>query len=204
MGATRNSVERYFDAQARGYQRKVSRGLLGRIREREHRAVMRLLDAKAGDVVLDAGCGSGFHAAPLLQRGCIVEGVDLSPQMVKQAIERGLSARVADLESLDLGREYDKILCCGPLEFCADPANAVLSLRRHLKPSAVAVILYPRRNAFGRLYQLFHRRHGLHIRLFSDTEMSELLRLADLRLDQRLLPSPFSSVIRVLPGRLSS
>src|SRR5687768_8290468 len=35
--------------------------------------------------VLDAGCGTGRMSAYLTERGCLVEGVDLSPGMVAMA-----------------------------------------------------------------------------------------------------------------------
>ncbi|XVX19527.1 class I SAM-dependent methyltransferase [Actinomycetota bacterium] len=54
--------------------------------------------------VLDAGCGAGRMMPYLADRGCRVEGVDLSPEMVRR-VRRDhplFVARVSSLTSLDL------------------------------------------------------------------------------------------------------
>ncbi len=43
------------------------------------------VSSDAGGRVLDAGCGAGRMARHLADRGCLVEGVDLSPGMVAMA-----------------------------------------------------------------------------------------------------------------------
>ena len=57
----------------------------------------------SGDArVLDAGCGAGRMSGYLAERGCLVEGVDLSPGMVRMArrAHRDLSFNVGTLADL--------------------------------------------------------------------------------------------------------
>lgn len=189
-------VRRYYDRHATDYQARFSRGLLGRLRERERAAVMELLDPKAGERILDAGCGTGFDAVPLMERGCEVDGVDLSPGMVEIAKGRGVNATVADLHDLDLGRRYDKVLCAGPLEFCASAGRVVARLAAHLAPGGTLVLLFPPPTVTGRAYRLYHRSHGLRIQLYPVAQMRELCRAAGLEPEAVRRPGPFTAVLR--------
>ncbi len=58
--------------------------------------------AEDGATVLDAGCGAGRLSRYLADRGCVVEGVDLSPRMVAMARRDhpDLSFQVGSLTSL--------------------------------------------------------------------------------------------------------
>lgn len=63
--------------------------------------------------VLDIGCGSGDPIARhLLQRGCALTGIDLSPELIAMARAQHPQANwtVADMRGLDLGRAFSGIL----------------------------------------------------------------------------------------------
>lgn len=199
--ASAAAVRAHYDREAAGYHARFSSGLLGRLRARERAAVMELLDPRAGERVLDAGCGPGFDARPLMERGCAVVGVDLSPAMVAVARARGVDASVADLHELDLGRRFDKILCAGPLEFCASAGQVLHRLSAHLEPGGALVVLFPPPTAVGRLYRVYHRRHGLPIRLYPVEAMRELMRAAGLAPDAERRPGPFTAVVRARAPR---
>lgn len=186
----------HFDAEAARYRTRFSSGVLGRLRREERRAVYALLEPAPGDVILDAGCGPGTDAVPLLELGCQVEGVDVSPRMVEQARAHGVPAQVVDLHELDLSRHFDKILCCGPLEFCTDPARVIGRLAAHLNPGGRLVLLFPTPANGGMLYRFYHRtKNGLSIRLFSIGEMLDLAHRAGLVGRRCERPSSFSMVI---------
>lgn len=71
--------------------------LAGRYREHDYADATRYFERKAqlvaelaprlvpGDTVLDYGCGDGALATPLVRRGLVVHGVDVSPGMVETA-----------------------------------------------------------------------------------------------------------------------
>ncbi|MBW2094475.1 MAG: class I SAM-dependent methyltransferase [Deltaproteobacteria bacterium] len=74
-----------LEMRPRSYDRrmeKVSRGRTRKIKE----AVAELVPERGN--VLEIGCGTGELAGLIVQRGCIVEGFDLSPSMVRAAAER--------------------------------------------------------------------------------------------------------------------
>jgi len=61
--------------------------------ERDRREVARLLDVlglPSGSRVLDVPCGQGRHAHLLAEAGFLVDGVDLSPQLLARARARGM------------------------------------------------------------------------------------------------------------------
>lgn len=63
-------------------------GGLGWFQRRLVRRSLALLDARPGDVVLDACCGRGFTTASLARRGCRALGVDLLPAQIAEATAR--------------------------------------------------------------------------------------------------------------------
>ncbi|CAD5985663.1 dTDP-3-amino-3,4,6-trideoxy-alpha-D-glucopyranos e (plasmid) [Planktothrix rubescens NIVA-CYA 18] len=68
--------------------------------------------------ILDLGCGTGYHAALLAQKGYSVHGVDLSAEMLEQAKTRiedekmasCLSFSQGDICEIHLNRQFDVIL----------------------------------------------------------------------------------------------
>lgn len=67
--------------------------------------------------VLDAGCGTGRHAAALTARGHHVDLADAAGALLDQAAKRCPEARryQADLCSLDVGPAYQAVTCRGVL-----------------------------------------------------------------------------------------
>ena len=63
-------------------------GGLGRFQRRLVRRSLALLDARPGEVVLDACCGRGLTTAWLARQGCRVLGVDIQPEQVAEAEAR--------------------------------------------------------------------------------------------------------------------
>ncbi|MEO8721690.1 MAG: methyltransferase domain-containing protein, partial [Ginsengibacter sp.] len=50
--------------------------------------VVQLLNPQPGETILDAGCGTGDLTAMIASSGAIVEGIDLSKEMIHQAKEK--------------------------------------------------------------------------------------------------------------------
>lgn len=77
----------------------------------------RLVDAMAerGSRILDAGCGQGRIGAYLAAAGHHVTGVDLDPELIAHARTACPDARweTANLAELDLGEQFDLIVCAG-------------------------------------------------------------------------------------------
>ena len=151
----------YFDAVAADYGVRSSAGLWSLVREIEREAVLCALGPRAGERVIDAGCGAGFYGRALLERGCDVLGIDASAEMARVAREQGLRtihARIEDAEPDS--RSADALVCAGALEFCEDLSPVLLQFFRWLKPGGRAVLLYPS-GILSRGYQLYHRLHNV-------------------------------------------
>jgi SAM-dependent methyltransferase len=97
--------------------------------------------------VLDAGCGTGRHAAELVAGGFEVVGVDLSPSMLEVARERlgdGVALSLGDLRTLDVRRTFDAVICLngtiGYLIGDADLEAGLAGLVRHVAPGGVLLL----------------------------------------------------------------
>lgn len=120
--------------------------------ERDRREVARLLDVlglPSGARILDVPCGQGRHSHLLAEAGFLVDGVDLSPQLLARARERGtgptLRYHERDMRRLppSWSRRFDAVLnLFTSFGFFADPADdrVVLSeFARVLRPGGVLV-----------------------------------------------------------------
>jgi SAM-dependent methyltransferase len=99
----------------------------------EQPVVHALLDEAAPGRALDAGCGTGRHAAYLARRDHTVVGVDLSPAMLEQAREKlpTVAFLESDLSALPLRSEcFDLVVCTLALLHVADLGGAVAELAR--------------------------------------------------------------------------
>jgi SAM-dependent methyltransferase len=93
-----------------------------------------------GVTLLDVACGTGRHMQ-LLSRWYRCQGVDLNPEMVAIARGRGLAVHQGDMESFDLGRRFDIVLCLfSSIGYATNLDAAVSTLARHLAPGGTLVV----------------------------------------------------------------
>src|ERR1041385_1207045 len=71
--------------------------------------VVELLAPRAGERILDLGCGDGALTRTLVDLGCEVVGVDGSPLQIEAARAAGLDARVMNGEALAFENEFDAV-----------------------------------------------------------------------------------------------
>jgi 2-polyprenyl-3-methyl-5-hydroxy-6-metoxy-1,4-benzoquinol methylase len=190
----------YYDVIAKRYSEMITSGIGGTMKRREKDCLMRLLSPTKGEKILDAGCGSGFYAKLIRNSGAAVLCVDISPGMVDVAKKAGMEAEVHDVQFLDLHKEFDKILCAGPLEFCKEPSKALQSLRKHLKKDGCIVLSVLNVSIIGLVYRVYHLSHGFTINLFSLRRIATLLRQADFRIEAVERPTSFLYVIKSRPA----
>lgn len=133
-----------YDLIAAQYAEKVDSAPYNALYERP--AMLGLLPPLEGLRILDAGCGSGWYAERLIERGAILDAVDASGAMVDHARKRlektGLDAksnatlRVADLaDPLPFEDNiFDGIVSPLVMHYMRDWRPALKQMRRVLKP----------------------------------------------------------------------
>jgi len=173
------------------------------MKRREKSSLMRLLSPQTGERVLDVGCGSGFYANLIRGTGGRVFCVDISPRMIEVVRRAGMEAEVHDVQRLNLNREFDKILCAGPLEFCKQPLTALKNIRRHLAKEGYLVLSVLNASIVGVAYSLYHLCHGFRINLFSLGRITSLLQQAGFRIEAIEKPTSFLYVIKARPSERS-
>lgn len=135
-----------YDDIADDYAAKVDSAPYNALYERP--AMLELLPTVSGARVLDAGCGAGWFAAKLAQRGALVTAVDASTTLIEHARARFASAslgkfagqvelKVADLEaplSFASDASFDGIVSSLVLHYLREWGPTLAEFRRILKP----------------------------------------------------------------------
>jgi ubiquinone/menaquinone biosynthesis C-methylase UbiE len=136
--------------------------------------VWREMDAlfRAGERILDVGCGTGEDAAHFAQRGVTVYATDASPAMVQVACARGVTATVCRAEELGrIGRSFDGAISnFGALNCVEDLPAVARSVATLVRPRGrVAICLLGRVCAWETLYYAAHRQWSKAFRRWRGT-----------------------------------
>lgn len=168
-------VVAYFSRQAPRYRSGFGDGVSQRVRASETRAVLQGLGPVRGLRVLELGAGDGHYTRALVEAGAaLVVAVDLVEEMVARLPQEGVRGVVADATTVDVGERFPAILSAGMLEFVDDPAAVLRNAWRHALPGARLVVLAPTLDLPGRLYQRWHRSHGVTVHLFEAAALAAL------------------------------
>jgi trans-aconitate methyltransferase len=93
-----------------------------------------LLSPRAGERILDLGCGDGALSIKLVDLGCNVVAVDSSAEMIQAARNLGLDARVTDGQFLKFDNEFDAVFSNAALHWMKEPEQVITGVWRALKP----------------------------------------------------------------------
>jgi arsenite methyltransferase len=116
---------------------------------RRRELVRAALGARAGDRVLDLGCGPGFYVTELLEvvgRGGSIVGVDGSADMLAVAAKRAeghdnVEFHEADATSLPVpDASVDRAIAVQVLEYVGDISAALAELHRALRPGGRVLV----------------------------------------------------------------
>jgi arsenite methyltransferase len=128
----------YFDLLAEIGHTKHIGGLAATAR------LVELINPRAGDEVLDVGCGVGIGPVFLAKEfGCCVMGVDITPRMIERAQERAgrhevnelVEFCVSDMHDLPFeGNSFDSAIAESVLTFSQDKTAVIEELVRVVRP----------------------------------------------------------------------
>ena len=95
--------------------------------------VLEWLSPRAGERILDLGCGDGAVTAALRDMGADVVGVDTSEQLLAAARARGLDARAMDGQALEFASEFDAVFSNAALHWMTRPEAVIDGVHRALR-----------------------------------------------------------------------
>lgn len=98
-------------------------------------SLIELLAPKQGEKILDLGCGTGDLANTISTFGANVVGVDLSENMINQAIEKypHIQFEIQDATKLDYDHEFDAVFSNATLHWVRPPIQALHRIYHSLK-----------------------------------------------------------------------
>jgi len=98
--------------------------------------VVKLLDPRPNERILDLGCGAGQLARVISDAGARVTGLDKSPEMIAQATANfpGLDFRVGDASDFTFDTGFDAVFSNAALHWVRDLEGVARSVSRALKP----------------------------------------------------------------------
>jgi ubiquinone/menaquinone biosynthesis C-methylase UbiE len=146
----RYDIERYYE---------TSHPIVRWLERQRLQALHKLAATKAGDLVLEVGCGAGH----VLGRFDNVRrfGIDLSEGMLARLRRRlGNSVELARGSAMDLpfaDHSFDVVLCTEVLEHVPDPAVVVAELARVTKPGGRVIVSIPNEVNIDRAKRLLRK-----------------------------------------------
>jgi len=98
--------------------------------------VITLLDPKAGERILDVGCGTGHLTHLIAEQGAEVVGLDQSPAMIAEAKTNypDLTFVQADAANFSFDAPFDAVFSNAALHWILNPAKVISSVWEALKP----------------------------------------------------------------------
>jgi ubiquinone/menaquinone biosynthesis C-methylase UbiE len=138
-------VRQLFDDWPETYDQWFATPIGRLVKKVEGELLLDLIKPNPGDLILDAGCGTGVFTLDLLHLGCTIIGIDLSMPMLARAKQkaRGYPLRIvlADLLSLPFSENsFDKVISVTALEFIEDGRGAIDELFRVTKSGGSLVV----------------------------------------------------------------
>lgn len=125
----------------------------------------RIVEYTEGPDVLDLGCvqhdldnvdNSDWLHGRLCDEFETVVGVDILPEIAELAAE-GYTVRQANVETMDLDRQFDTVVAGELIEHIANPGLMLDTIQSHLKPDGQAVLSTPNPWGIPLLNRILHR-----------------------------------------------
>jgi SAM-dependent methyltransferase len=147
--------------------------------EWERRRKLLLAEVRAGEHVLDLGCGAGDFLGALRAAGAEPVGVEIAQAAVERARTNVPGADVRLLEDgvIPAGHgDFDLVWCSEVLEHIPDVAEALHEVRRVLKPGGRLLLTVPRNGPLALLrFDATFDPLGQHVRFFTRRSLARTL-----------------------------
>jgi ubiquinone/menaquinone biosynthesis C-methylase UbiE len=134
-----------FDEWPEVYDRWFTTPIGSLVRKYEAELMLDLLKPKPGEIILDAGCGTGVFTLDIFSSGSKVIGLDISLPMLIQAKKKlkefPFRVVLADMLNMPFSESsFDKVVSVTALEFVEDAKGAVGELFRITKRGGCIVV----------------------------------------------------------------
>ena len=170
------NVNTYFHSQSSFWKDiYASSGVEGKIYRDRHEAALAWIDSLAlapGSQVLEIGCGAGFMAVALAQRGFRVQAIDAAEGMVELSRRHAAESGTTELLSVDLGDVYslafengsfDLVIALGVIPWLGRPELAIQEMARVTGPGGH--VIFTAANPLGLCRLLDPRRNPMYVAL---------------------------------------
>jgi len=141
----RKGQNRLFDEWPEKYDRWFTTPIGALVKKYEAELLLDLLKPEPGEIILDAGCGTGVFTLDILSFGTHVIGLDISMPMLLRAREKARGYRfqtvLGDMLSLPFPDDsFDKVVSVTALEFIEEAKGAIQELFRVTKKGGEIVV----------------------------------------------------------------
>jgi ubiquinone/menaquinone biosynthesis C-methylase UbiE len=141
----KNEKKRVFDEWPEKYDRWFTTPIGGLVKKCEAELLLDLLRPSQGEIILDAGCGTGVFTLDFLSRGAKVIGLDISLPMLRRSREKAggysFQSVLGDMLNLPFSENaFHKVISVTALEFIADGATAIGELFRVAQKGGCIVV----------------------------------------------------------------
>jgi len=122
------------------------------------KGLVELLAPKAGERILDLGCGTGVLTTEIAGRGAEILGVDRSEEMIVQARKKfpALPFETLDARELRFEAEFDAVFSNAVLHWIPEAEQVIAGVARALKPGGRLVAEFGGKGNIQRLVAGFH------------------------------------------------
>lgn len=108
--------------------------------------LLRLLEPKAGQEILDVGCGQGYFSREIAKIGAKVVGVDIGNELIKLAKEKAEKNETylnlsADKMSALQNNKFDSAICVLALQNMKNLPQSILEISRVLKTGGKCLLV---------------------------------------------------------------
>jgi ubiquinone/menaquinone biosynthesis C-methylase UbiE len=136
---------RLFDDWPEPYDRWFTTPIGTLVKNYEGELILDLLRPGQGEIILDAGCGTGGFTLDILSFGVQVIGLDISLPMLMRAAQKAkgypFQIVLADMSNLPFQENsFNKVVSVTALEFIKDAKDAVRELFRVTKKGGCVVV----------------------------------------------------------------